>query len=236
MDYLVFQLYGPFAAWGGVAVGEVRPSDTRPSKSAVLGLVAAALGIRRDQEEDQIKLMNSYGFGVKVDCFGIPLTDYHTVQVPPSTAIKGRRLSSRKDEIGVGDLSTILSYRDYRMDALATVILWARDTAAPVPLERMVNALKEPCFIPYLGRKSCPLGWFMEPQIIEADTIIHALEGAVFSKQGEEMLPRPERSMLYWDSDGNAGVQEDNEFERRDAVISRKRWLFDNRRERYKAL
>ena len=46
-DYLVFRLYGPMCSWGDIAVGEVRPSTVHPSKSAILGLIAAALGVKR---------------------------------------------------------------------------------------------------------------------------------------------------------------------------------------------
>ena len=49
-DFLVFQLYGALASWGDIAVGEYRPSQGQPSKSAVTGLLAAALGIARADE------------------------------------------------------------------------------------------------------------------------------------------------------------------------------------------
>ncbi|PAP57596.1 type I-E CRISPR-associated protein Cas5/CasD, partial [Salmonella enterica subsp. enterica serovar Braenderup] len=49
-QYLVFQLHGPMASWGVDAPGEVRHSQAQPSRSALLGLLAAALGIRRDEE------------------------------------------------------------------------------------------------------------------------------------------------------------------------------------------
>ncbi|MCV6614557.1 MAG: CRISPR-associated protein Cas5, partial [Cellvibrionaceae bacterium] len=51
MDYLVFRLYGAMASWGQPAVGETRHSGTYPSKSAVTGLLGAALGIKRSQEQ-----------------------------------------------------------------------------------------------------------------------------------------------------------------------------------------
>ena len=50
-EYLVFQLYAPLASWGEEASGEIRHSATVPTRSALLGLLAAALGIRRDEEE-----------------------------------------------------------------------------------------------------------------------------------------------------------------------------------------
>ena len=50
MDILVFRLYGPMASWGEIAVGENRHTANYPSKSALLGLLGAALGIERDDE------------------------------------------------------------------------------------------------------------------------------------------------------------------------------------------
>ena len=45
-ECLLFQLYGPMASWGQVAVGDQRPSDSQPTKSAVLGLISASLESR----------------------------------------------------------------------------------------------------------------------------------------------------------------------------------------------
>src|SRR5256885_4103212 len=78
-DYLVFRLYGPMCSWGDIAVGEVRPSTVPPSKSAILGLIAAALGTKRpnmahdDAERSALEATHSalaqgYGFAVRVGC------------------------------------------------------------------------------------------------------------------------------------------------------------------------
>ena len=48
--YLVFRLYGPLASWGMPAVGGDRPTAAQPTRSALLGLLAAGLGIKRDKE------------------------------------------------------------------------------------------------------------------------------------------------------------------------------------------
>lgn len=58
-QYLVFQLHGPMASWGEDAPGEVRHSHELPSRSALLGLLAAALGIRRE-EEQRLKAFNQH--------------------------------------------------------------------------------------------------------------------------------------------------------------------------------
>ena len=56
-DFLLFTYYAPIAAFGQVAVGEVRGSWERPGKSAILGLLAAGLGLARDDAEGQACLL-----------------------------------------------------------------------------------------------------------------------------------------------------------------------------------
>ena len=55
------------AAWGSTAVGEVRPSAPHPTRSALLGLLAAALGLRRDDDERHEALGRMLRFAVRVD-------------------------------------------------------------------------------------------------------------------------------------------------------------------------
>ena len=52
-DYLLMRLYGPLASWGEIAVGESRHSAMHPSKSALIGLLAAAVGVERSDEAGQ---------------------------------------------------------------------------------------------------------------------------------------------------------------------------------------
>ena len=165
MSFLLFRLYGPLASWGEIAVGESRHTAVYPGKSALLGLLAAALGIRREEEEKQKALAEGYQFAVKVLSTGHLLQDYHTAQVPDST---GKiNYSTRRDELVLGKLrlGTILSSREYRCDALSLVAVRPLETA-PYSLEELCNALREPKFYLYLGRKSCPLAAPLNPRII----------------------------------------------------------------------
>ena len=59
-DLVVFRLYGPMAAWGDIAVGEERPSFSYPTKSGVFGLLAAALGIGREEDDRHRDLAESF--------------------------------------------------------------------------------------------------------------------------------------------------------------------------------
>ncbi|MEY3760994.1 MAG: hypothetical protein RIR39_2485, partial [Pseudomonadota bacterium] len=100
MDVLVFRLYGPMASWGEIAVGESRHTANYPSKSAIIGLLGAALGIARDDEETQIQLQQGYSLAVELWTAGSLLRDYHTTQVPDSVGKFTYR--TRRDEIILG--------------------------------------------------------------------------------------------------------------------------------------
>jgi len=233
MKYLLFRIYGPMCSWGDIAVGEIRPSFSHPAKSAVLGLVAGAMGIRREEEDKHCRLAETLGFAVLVECAGAPLSDYHTARVPSGDA----RYCTRKDELSIDkqSLNTILSTRHYRVDGLYTVVLWEHEQNNG-SLINIREALLNPVFTPYLGRKSCPAALPFEPQLIEAGSIIEALEkGRFVDYQGFGINPS-EQKMLFWDEDGASGIEQQHTFERRDVVLSRKRWQFDVRKERHAAL
>lgn len=157
-EYLVFQLYGPLQAWGDVAVGRIRPTAARPTRSGLLGLLAAAAGVRREDEATLAAFDLGYGLAVRVDGAGERMVDYHTVQVTGER--KKRLLHARVDELGPmlepgEDLNTILSRREYLMDAVFTTAVWSRE-APPHSLQELAEALRKPRFAPYLGRRSCP--------------------------------------------------------------------------------
>ena len=106
-EFLLFRLWGPMSSWGSIAVGEHRQTWARPSRSAVLGIVAAALGIERANAAAHQPLEAGLGFAVRVDDGGWAMRDYHTAQAPSSEA--NRRWRSRHDEIhGSKALNTIL--------------------------------------------------------------------------------------------------------------------------------
>src|SRR5262249_27243597 len=155
--YLLFTLAAPLASFGGIAVGERRPSWDRPSKSQTIGLIAGALGIERREEALQQALVSSIGFAVRVDNAGELVTDYHTTQVPPQRS--SRRFATRRDELAIDkiELKTILSQREFRVGSLYTIGLWHRGPEEVRSLEEIKVALERPIFAPFAGRKSYPL-------------------------------------------------------------------------------
>ena len=111
-EYLVFRLYGPMASWGVPAVGGDRATAIAPTRSALLGLLGAALGITRDNAAKLEALQQSVSFGVKQCVPSSILRDYHTVQVPSEK--RGVTHLTRKSELSEAKLNTVLSSRDYR--------------------------------------------------------------------------------------------------------------------------
>lgn len=231
-DYLLFRLYGPLAAWGETAVGEMRPTAAWPGKSAIVGLLAAALGVRRDEEAVHNELAASYGVAVCTESVGELLRDYHTTQVPPER--RGRVYRTRRDELKSDTLHTILSQRDYRMDALYRVAIWYRSESPPYSLERLRDALRRPVFGLYLGRKSCPPSLPLQPQLRQAESLFDALDQVRFS---DEILlktfPHSSERLFVWERHDASGLEAMHVTRRRDQVRSRKRWQFSERDEYY---
>lgn len=233
-QYLTFQLYGALASWGEQAVGESRHSATHPTRSALLGLLAAALGIRREEEQRLQELQNSVRFGVKLIGSGSVLKDYHTVQVPPLDK-KAKHRYTRRDELRSAKLGAVLSSREYRQDALSLVAVWLTDKSSYV-LEELRTHLQQPRFHLYLGRKSCPLGLPLYPQIVNSESFKTALDQYPVSSLGDDMpmsdyLP-VNVAAYYWENCSKSGVREHHyRVPRYDEPLSRKSWQFSARDE-----
>jgi CRISPR system Cascade subunit CasD len=110
VNFLTFVLAGPLGAFGSLTVGERRETWDRPGRSAVLGLVAACLGVEREDEDAHQALETGYGMALRIERMGPLLADYHTAQTAPQR--KGRTFRTRREELATPDLYTILSRRD----------------------------------------------------------------------------------------------------------------------------
>ncbi len=246
MEFCLFQLYAPLVSWGEIAVGVERRSAIHPSKSAIIGLLGAALGINRDDEVRQKELADAVGVGVKVISSGTLLKDFHTIQAPKD---EGYSFYSRAHELALptNKKSTIISKREYRCDALSMVAIWLK--SEEFSLLQIVEALKKPHYHLYLGRKSNPLASPLQPQIVETPTLKGAFRKTHF------FLPKPlhysahdkvkkafdtfyetlfDTGVIhyFWEECGWSGFEEwSTKTPRYDVPISRKRWQFSFRDE-----
>lgn len=243
MEFLVFQLQAPLSSWGDTAVGEYRGSYEHPGESALIGLLGAALGIRREDEAAHAALRQGYGFAVGVQSGGKLLRDYHTAQVPGRAALKGRPQATRREELAVpkDDLNTILSTRDYRQEAASLIAIQPRSDA-PYTFDVLADALRKPHFVLYLGRKSCPPAAPLCPIVITADSALAAVDDyrkrlnaqrdAHKDHHGRAPLEQcGDAIRLVWGDGVDSGVTADLSAPRKDRLIRRQGWQFGDRTE-----
>ena len=85
MATLLLRLAAPLQAWGADSKFETRKTAREPTKSGVIGLLAAALGLRRDETEPLTRLAQ-LRFGVRVEREGQLLVDFHMAATRRKTA------------------------------------------------------------------------------------------------------------------------------------------------------
>lgn len=259
MRLLLFTLAGPRASFGSsAAAGDERDSLDSPSRSALLGLIAAAHGVIRSDSAALNRLRDGLAFATRLDRAGNPEIDFHTAQVAKRKDLKRRAVRVRGDELdGRRDqLTTILSSRTYRCDYQATVAIAATgSTSEATILNAVADALRRPKWMLYLGRKSAPLAWPMDPQIIETAAFEEAFDQydrmcasrlASWPSGGQVQVPvgwtPPKRRKTHAENrdhfvadEAFRAVLPNGAFPagartviRRDVPVDRQRWLFAN--------
>lgn len=158
--FLILRLDGPMQSWGTHTYEDYRPSNLFPTRSALVGLLAACLGIDRNDREKLNALAQGLDLTVRVDQAPfrpenlekdrhtrktpLKMTDYHTV-------LEARR-ANRAPKSG----ETIETRREYLFDASFTVAI--SEKREPVyRLDAIATHLKRPVYTPFLGRRSCPI-------------------------------------------------------------------------------
>lgn len=146
MEYLILRLQGPMQAWGGHTLEDYRPTELFPTRSGLIGLLGACLGIDREDVAALQTLSASFTFAARLDrreYSTSKMTDFHTV-------LRARNQGGRASE------HAVLSFREYLCDAQFTVALEFVENAA-YDLASLRAALVKPVYTPVLGRRSCPL-------------------------------------------------------------------------------
>lgn len=143
---------GPMQSWGTRSRFGNRDTEREPSKSGVLGLVAASLGRARDAALEDLAALRMC---VRIDRAGQVMTDYQTA------------LQVAKADGGTPD--TVLSYRQYLADASFLVALEGDSTLCAA----IHQALRKPRWPLFLGRKSHVPGQpiFVQDGFQESDAV-----------------------------------------------------------------
>lgn len=136
MPTLLLRLVAPMQSWGVGSRFTVRDTAREPTKSGVIGLVAAAMGRPREHPVDDLARLR---MGVRVDLPGRMEMDYHTAQ-------QVYRADPKKQA-----QETVVSRRYYLVDAAFLVGLQGDDRDL---LEEIHRSLRDPCWPLFLGRRA----------------------------------------------------------------------------------
>lgn len=120
-------------SWGSASLFDTRETDYAPTKSGVVGMLAAALGRKRNASLEDL---TSVKYGVRIDRQGERVTDFQITDMG-------------------GKYNSNLSYRTYLCDAIFLVGLESDNLSK---LEELEYALRNPVYALFLGRRSCPPG------------------------------------------------------------------------------
>jgi len=156
MSTLLLRLAAPLQAWGVDSKFERRATARVPTKSGVVGLIAAALGRRRDENIGDLQGLR---FGVRVDREGMLLRDYHTAHEDKFWSTFDGKYAH-------------VTVRYYLADAVFLAGLEGAD-AFLLEIER---ALSYPVFPLFLGRRSCPPEGRLSLGIRTSKTLLEALQ------------------------------------------------------------
>ena len=207
--FLIFGLTASLGAMGELAGHERRGALLWPGRSAVIGLMGAALGIRRDGDFSALEALD---VTVGIYDSGTPLRDYHTVETVPSAAVKAANSRPEALRVARGRTNTTITLRDYRAGPLFGVAVTGKR------LEPLAAALNAPVFTLYLGRKSCPLAAPPGARLVEAEGPEPALSHLILPpwRKGAQLV-----SLIVEDAAGEVV---------HDRAIDRSRWHFAPRR------
>jgi CRISPR system Cascade subunit CasD len=141
--HAILVLEGPMQSWGLQGKFDHRDTATLPTKSGVVGLICAALGVERD-DRDHIAEIASFDISVITLKRGVMMTDYHTVgcghEREDSRVLKAEKGSTQ-----------VVTHRDYLADAAFVVVV----SGLAELIDRCSSALDNPKWGGYLGRRSC---------------------------------------------------------------------------------
>jgi CRISPR system Cascade subunit CasD len=223
-EWLVICLKAPLASFGENAGNAERGSADLPTRSALIGLAAAALGVEREDADGQRRLSHGLVTASALYDRGHPLADFHSFQ---SLHQSGKGAATRREALKMeAYLETSISRRHYRADGLWQGAYRLADSADPIlTLETLRKAFEEPRFTLYLGRKSCSLSHPLAPRLTMADCVTTAFHAQFKAVARTIARPQTRLSLVSVENPPRLHLRNDDPRDRS------KRWTFGNRQE-----
>lgn len=173
--WLHLRLTAPLLSFGGVAIDHVGPTRDFPSASALTGLLANALGWRREEGPAHQALQDRLLFGALIARQGRVLTDNQNAKLEGND--RGWTTWGRPDErAGATYDSPHRRRRDYLADHDCRVVLRLTPGNGP-DLDDLATAMDRPSRPLFIGRKPCLPATRLFAGWIDAADVQQALRG-----------------------------------------------------------
>lgn len=143
ISYLALRLEGPLQAWGFESVLNIRKTGLMPTKSAIAGMCCAALGYDRGCDQERV-FLEAFS-QVRMTAMAIPRGDKHVRRMQDFHTVQNTRTADGKIK------NCQMTYRQYLCDAGFGILLEGDSQL----LQQVSEALKNPVWGLWLGRKSC---------------------------------------------------------------------------------
>ncbi len=184
MATILLRLAAPLQAWGSSSKFNIRTTEREPTKSGVIGIIAAALGIQRNDDPKKLIPLAEMRFGVRVEREGKLMKDFHMVREIKEGKLKDSHVTTRY----------------YLSDA---VFLAAFESDDRELLKQIRDAVLNPVYPMFLGRRSCPVTLPVYLNISEKG-LLDALKGEGSLTDGQNGSKR----IIYESDSGGALVQD----------------------------
>lgn len=188
---LLFRLQAPMQAWGVQSYFGVRDTARFPTRSGMIGLLCAALGLPRDADLSEF---DDLRFGVRVDRPGVMMCDFQAAQ---DIYLEEGKISN----------NATIGNRYYLADA---VFLAGMESEDWDQLVRYQAAFRNPKWLLYLGRRAFPVAkpvWLQEG-LREQATLEQALQEFPYLLS-EEIRSASDHLQLALETDSGPIVQRD---------------------------
>jgi CRISPR system Cascade subunit CasD len=184
--HLILRLEGPLMAFGGETIDNLGVIRDFPARSMLTGLIANALGWRREDAAAHDRLQSRLIFGARLDRPGIRFTEFQTAELRKDDA--GWTTTGTPEPRGGGDgtyKGQHLRYRDHLADAAVLIALRLEPADESPTLQDVAQALQRPMRPLFLGRKPCIPSGPLFVGFIDATDVLAALT------QASPLVPNP---------------------------------------------
>lgn len=219
--YLMLSLDGPLQSWGGVAMDPLRPTLSFPTRSALAGLSASALGWSYRDGARTTELQDAMDYAARLEREAQVILDYQTADLDRIGSQGWTRWGIEKRGGGPAAGGTQILKKGYLAGGAFLVALGLTDRS-PVALAELADALRLPARPLFLGRKGCLPA---SPILIGEKDAASALEAAASwpaVDNGERGSSEPTTHVFWYDDGaGPADGEPQRVWDRRDFATDR---------------